>query len=115
MKRDVLKELEANIISWYDFKENCKILYCGEKEYAAYDYLKKKYIDVDFYKEEKYENVFYDYIVMLKQKIDIEEIIHLSKKLKDDGIFLIAFDNEYGISKFVTYKYNSRISSQKLP
>lgn len=108
MKRDILKELEANIISWYDFKEDCKILYCGKKENMAYEFLKRKYKNVDFYKENEQEN--YDYIVILKEKIDIEEIIYLSNKLKDDGTFLIAFDNSFGISKFVTYKYNSRIS-----
>lgn len=110
MKRDILRELEANIISWYDFKENSKILYCGEKENAAYEYLKKKYINVNFWPKDEQKNDFYDYIVMLKEKINIEEIVNLSKKLKDKGIFLIAFDNPYGISKFVTYKYNSRIS-----
>lgn len=111
MNKDVLYELGANIISWYEFEENSKILYYGEKENSAYEYLKKEYINVDFYKkEQEIKDNIYDYILVLEDKIDIEEIIYLSSKLKNEGVFLVAFDNQFGISKFVTYKYNSRIS-----
>lgn len=110
MKKGILEELQTNIVSWYDFEKNSKILYCEESEDAIYEYLKRKDVIVDLYKEKKNTDTMYDYIVILKEKIDINKLKEMLKKLKDDGIILLAFNNSYGISKFVTYNYSERIS-----
>lgn len=110
MKGNNLKDLETNIISWYEFKENSKILFCGEKESSAYEYLKGKYKNVEIYNDECSFANEYDYIIVLKSKIDEAILTKISMFLKETGIILLSFDNEYGISKFVTYKYKTRVS-----
>lgn len=110
MKENILKSLEINIISWYEFKENSKILFYGKKESLIYEYLKNEYKQVEIY-DKKYTNTKeYDYIIAIKSKIDKEQINKLTTLLKEDGIILLGFDNAYGISKFITYKYEDRIS-----
>lgn len=108
MKESIFKDLESNIISWYEFKENSKILFCGEKSNYAFKFLKDKYKNVELYEKEK--NDIYDYIVVLDSAVNEKQILKISKMLKEDGIILLAFDNTFGISKFITYKYNERIS-----
>ncbi len=110
MKGNNLKDLETNIIAWYEFKDNSKILFCGEKKSLAYEYLKSKYKNVEKYNDECNYTNEYDYIIILKSKIYETEIRKISSFLKETGIILLSFDNEYGISKFVTYKYETRIS-----
>lgn len=110
MKGNNLKDLETNIISWYEFKENSKILFCGEKKSSAYEYLKSKYKNVEIYNDECNYASEYDYIIILKSKIDEAKLTKISMLLKETGVILLSFDNEYGISKFVTYKYKTRIS-----
>ncbi len=110
MKGNNLKDLETNIISWYEFKENSKILFCGEKESSAYEYLKGKYKNVEIYNDKYTYANEYDYIIVLKSKIDEATLTKIVMFLKETGIILLSFDNEYGISKFITYKYKTRVS-----
>lgn len=110
MKRDVLKEMETNILSWYDFKKDSKILYLGEKENGAYEYLKEKYQKVDCFEKMQKQEQYYDYVVVLEDKVHMQNILEASMHLKNEGIILLAFNNEYGISKFATYLYDSRKS-----
>lgn len=110
MKRDVLKEMETNILSWYNFKKDAKILYLGKKENGAYEYLKENYQKVDSFEKVQKQEQYYDYLVILEDTIHIQNILEASMYLKDEGIILLAFNNEYGISKFTTYGYESRKS-----
>jgi hypothetical protein len=102
--------MKKNIISWYDFKENSKILYYGEENSDAYKYLKEKKCVVEKVKEENIYKNLYDYLVVLSDDIKVEKILESCNYLNEDAIILFAFDNEYGISKFVTYEYTERIS-----
>lgn len=110
MKKEVLKEMEANILSWYDFKKDAKILYLGEKENGAYEYLKEKYQRVDSLEKVQKQEQYYEYLIVLEDKIHIQKILEASMYLKNEGVILLIFDNEYGISKFTTYDYQSRKS-----
>ena len=98
--------MESNIISWYDFKIHSKTLFLGEKESELYRCLKErcKKVDVDIHSDD------YDYAVILSDEIDYDTLKEAIGVLKKSGILLIAFNNEYGISKFVTYDCKERIS-----
>ena len=98
--------MESNIISWYDFKINSKALFFGEKESDIYRCLKEKCkkVDTDVHSKE------YDYAIIISDEIDYDKLKKAIEVLKKSGIILIAFNNEYGISKFVTYDCKNRIS-----
>ena len=98
--------MENNIISWYDFNPNSRILFLGEKESEMYKCIKEKCKKVDVVAGKKE----YDYVIMISDEIDFEELSEALGKLKKSGIVLVAFNNEYGISKFVTYDCKNRIS-----
>lgn len=91
--------MESNIISWYDFKQNSKILFLGDKDSGVYKYLKKEYTKVDNEVKEK----DYDYIIIASDRIKPERLEIAIENLKKSGTLLIMFNNDYGISKFVTY------------
>lgn len=110
MKKDVLKEMNSNILSWYNFKKDSKILYLGDKENGAYEYLKENYQNVHYFDKIQTQEQYYDYLVILEDKINMQNILEASMYLKNEGIILLAFNNEYGISKFTTYYYQSRKS-----
>lgn len=110
MKNDVLKEMETNILSWYNFKKDSKILYLGEKENGAYEYLKENYQNVDTFEKLSKQEQYYDYLIILEDKVHIQNILEATMYLKNEGIILLAFNNEYGISKFTTYYYQTRKS-----
>lgn len=111
MKSKFLKEIEANILCWYEFKNNSKILYFGEKESGAYEYLKEVCKKVDFLEDNaELKDSTYDYIVILIEKVNIQKILELTKYLKTEGVILLAFSNPYGISNFVTYEKQTRVS-----
>jgi len=110
MKNDVLKEMETNILSWYNFKKDSKILYLGEKENGAYEYLKENYQNVHSFEKISKQEQYYDYLVILEDKVHIQNILEASMYLKKEGVILLAFNNEYGISKFTTYYYQTRKS-----
>ena len=107
MKKNMIEELERNIISWYDFKENSKILYWGKKEDEIYKFLKENNKKVDIAVKDK----IYDYIIIIENELNIDEILETTKYLAEDGIMLLAFNNEYGISKFTSYDFVNRETS----
>lgn len=110
MKKELLQELESNILSWYDFKKDAKILYLGNKENGAYKYLKQKHEKIYEIDELTKKEQRYDYLVVLEDKINMQNILEATIYLKEEATILIAFDNQYGISKFTTYYYKTRKS-----
>ena len=106
MGSNILEQIETNIISWYDFKPDSKILFFGDKENKIYLYLKGNYKKVST----NIQDTDYDYAIIMSDRIDYKRIDDAIKCLKETGVILIAFNNEYGITKFVTYNSEERIS-----
>ena len=79
-----LEDLRHNILNWYPFKENKNVLEIWDGKVIPEDIQDKSY----------------DYVAVLGiGDKKIEELIDISiSKLKDDGILLIAVDNELGIN-----------------
>lgn len=101
--KDELLELRRNIISWYPFEKNSKILEVWE--------------GIEATKSDNLEKCF-DYVVIIGigQK-DIEDLIDFAKlKLKEHGKLLIAIDNEIGINNLCIETTDSikKISRNKI-
>ena len=92
-QNEEITDINRNIISWYPFKKDSKILEIWGEEESL------------FSQEEKF-----DYIVLigLKNKKYIQKAIENSKRiLNDDGILLITIDNKIGINKMCTQSENT--------
>ena len=100
MKKDL------NLISWYNFNQNCEMLYLCDEENEIYNYLKCKYKNVD----NQIKNKLYDYIIIIENHIKEDVLTEMSKHLKETGTLLLGFNNEFGISKFVSYNCSNRMS-----
>lgn len=99
--------IDSKVLAWYDFKENSRILYIGKKDDKLYKYLKDKKLQIDLEKGRK----TYDYIIMINNYIEIDKLIENTEYLNEDGVLLIGFDNKYGISKFLSYDCENRVSA----
>lgn len=102
--------MEKNIISWYEFKKGDNVLFYGDEKNDAYKYLRSKQINVDKYVDNMVSKNDYDYLLILDNNITKDMLLKLMKYLNDNSIILFAFDNIFGISKFVSYNYVDRIS-----
>lgn len=91
-ENNALKSIEANCISWYDFKENAKILAIGED-------WKKIAKDSWTIVGENAQNLTekFDYI-LVKDKIGNLKIA--KQCLKPDGTILLFMNNRFGIANF---------------
>lgn len=101
--KEELLELKRNIISWYPFEKNSKILEIWE--------------GIETINTDNQANCF-DYVVIvgIGQK-EIDDLIDFAKiKLKEDGILLLAIDNEIGINNLCTETTDSikKISRNKI-
>lgn len=102
--KEVLK-IEKNIISWYPFIYNSKILCININNQELIKELKRKiekitqiedYNQLDLIKEEKYDYIFL--YGLNKDKYNLKHFLDLIEGyLKQDGIILIACNNKYGI------------------
>ena len=70
--------MENNIISWYDFNPGSRVLFLGEKESEMYRCIKEKCKKVDVVAGKKE----YDYVIMISDEIDFEELNESLGKLK---------------------------------
>lgn len=132
MKLDEMLErtkLRENILSWYPFKNDSKILevganqgeitgvlcrkckevYCIEEDKEKQKNIKNRHknfknLNVLADTNELEENEKFDYITYIGylEKVDnlTEELINIKKYLKEDGKILIAMDNRYGLKYF---------------
>ena len=102
--KEELVYLERNIIDWYPFKENSKILEIWEGKVLQ--------------TSENVEELF-DYVVVigLGEK-ELSEIVKYSlSKLSENGILLIAVDNKIGINSLcseTTTNFSKKISKKQI-
>ena len=101
------RSIDSKVLAWYEFTEGCRILYIGKKDDKLYGFLKDKKLQVEL---EPGKNP-YDYIIYINNFVDINKITDNMKYLKDDGIILVGFNNKYGISKFLSYDSENRVSA----
>lgn len=110
MEEKILKDLSVNIIKWYEFKMNSRIMYIGKNgdivEYLNENNKVTSIISID----EINDSEFYDYIIIDIQKVNIYDIEKLKQKINEDGILIFLLNNKYGITNFVTYNYKEQIS-----
>ena len=126
-----LSKLRENIVSWYPFKKQCRILEIGggfgeitgklcdnakkvvtlEESKTKAEVIAKRHKDrenleiiVGNLEDIKFDEKF-DYVVIIgmKNKKIISEIVEL---LKDDGVILTAFNNRFGVNQLSTVKAN---------
>lgn len=100
-----LLKLKRNIINWYPFKENSKILEIWEGEEKNQGEIEQEQQTA---KELNSQTMQYDYVVIIGLgNKTINELLDIScKKLKEEGILIIAVDNSLGITNFCTENAN---------
>ena len=89
--------LKTNVIRWYNFKENSKILIIGKDIKPIYDFLSKNHETIDLYKATARIVQKFDYIII---KDDISLISLVRYNLKFDTTILLLMNNRYGVSYF---------------
>ena len=114
-----LSKIRENILSWYPFKENAKILEIGANlgeitgllcenasKVVAKRYADKENLDIiaGYIENIKLDEKF-DYITLIgtleRRDVDYKQIITIAKELLNDGgKVLLAFDNKLGIKYF---------------
>ena len=114
MNVNLLQKFNKNIIKWYPFKNNTKILQIGENKQITEE-LKtfSKNIEVVTNINNNKKNV-YDYIVIYGYE-NFQKIIEKIKCfLKDDGKILIIGNNSLGINNWSKYSINSDVGVTSL-
>lgn len=101
------RSIDSKVLAWYEFTEGCRILYIGKKDDKLFGFLKDKKLQVEL---EPGRNQ-YDYLIYINNFVDVNKITENMKYLKDDGIILVGFNNKYGISKFLSYDSENRVSA----
>lgn len=113
-----IKVLEKNIISWYPFEDNSKMLCINLSSESIIKELKNKLniveqienISNDTIKDQKY-----DYILIYginKEKNKLTENLNYAKKhLNQNGTILLTCNNKYGLEKF-NVDMDSNLSKQ---
>lgn len=93
-----LKVLKTNIIRWYNFKENAKILLFGDDVDELYDFLSPNYNVVKINSETNYiTNKKFDYIIIKNQVSLLES---LKNNLYENGTILLLLNNRWGVTYF---------------
>ena len=93
-----LKVLKTNIIRWYNFKENAKILLFGDDVDELYDFLSPNYNVVKINSETNYiTNKKFDYIIIKNQVSSLES---LKNNLYENGTILLLLNNRWGVTYF---------------
>ena len=92
-----LENLKSNVIRWYKFKENSKILIIGKDVKPIYDFLSKNHETVNLYKATSRVVGNFDYIII---KDDISLISLVRYNLKPDTTILLLMNNRFGVSYF---------------
>lgn len=110
MEQEILKEISTNIIKWYSFKENSKILYIGNSRELK-EYLEKNNkVEVVNSINEIIVKEMFDYIIIDIQENIVSNIEYLKQSIKHNGTLIFLLDNKFGITNFVTYNYRNQIS-----
>ena len=99
-----LKEFNTNIIKWYEFKNYTNILQVGKKEEIT-NYLENKFKDVAVCDFEDIESINekFDNILIYGLEIKDNILSKVYKALNEDGVILIAANNNYGINNWSKY------------
>ena len=95
-----LEILKTNIIRWYSFKENSKILVVGEDIKPISDFLNKNYEVVALAGKDKAtinDEQKFDYIII---KENISLVSKLKNNLSENGSILLLMNNRYGVINF---------------
>lgn len=120
---NILLDAELNILRWYHFSENAKILaigwnnqlvrrFCEEREYIFFEATPSDLLEDDY--SVKHENTI-DYVILM-ETIEVTErpALLLQKAfscLKEDGKLLVIANNKYAIKHFCGEKtpYEERL------
>lgn len=109
---DVENEFRSNILNWYQFKKTDDVLELGNNEITKMLISKcNKVVSINKDLKNVEINRKFDYIILIGIIGKIEEIygekiglidliVFLEKYLKEDGKFLIAVDNKFGLRYF---------------
>lgn len=89
-----LEVLRTNIIKWYQFQENSKILIIGNEMQSMYEFLNQHY-DVKLQIDNQDEK--FDYII-IKDQISLLE--SFKKNLTENGTILLLLNNRWGVTYF---------------
>ncbi len=131
-----LSEIRENILNWYKFKENCKILElnanygeltgllcqkanniisiesskrCAELIAKRYEQKENIEVIVADYKKVEFQEKF-DYIVIVGIVENLENEIEYAKKyIRNDGKIIIAVNNKYGMKAWTTVREEENI------
>lgn len=90
---------EENLINWYPFSENSKILIIentNKEILNIMNQISKQVKSITLSEVDKL-NEFFDYIILFSNDVEIKSI---EKNLKKEGKLLIIADNDFGISSF---------------
>ena len=91
-----LENLKSNVIRWYKFKENSKILIIGKDVENMCDFLKENHT-VFAVSENNYKTEKFDYIII---KEDIYCLSEYKDCLVEDGTILLLMNNRWGVEHF---------------
>ena len=133
-----LSEIRENLLNWYDFKSNCKILelnanygeltglLCDKAERVVSIESSKRYAELIKKRYENRDNLeiisgelqnikikeSFDYIVIVGIANEIEKYIDFAKvHLKDDGKIFIAVNNKFGVKSWISLKEGKNVVS----
>ena len=121
-EKEDLKQFRANIVKWYDFKDNSNILLIGEniEEIKKELSLKMHQVIVKSNMAEKGDIISdekFDYIII---KDNLTELTNAKNHIKDDGTILLMLNNRFSIQNFAgadnfksIYEENSNYFSKK--
>lgn len=114
-----IKKLEKNIISWYPFKYDSKMLCINVMSENIIDYLKNKIKtirEIDRIDGESTQDEKYDYILVYginKETCQLSECINYSKNhLNYGGIILLVCDNKNGL-QFYNANFDKGVKEKK--
>lgn len=112
MNKECLKTFNTNIIKWYSFKSNSKIL-CVNANEAVIDFLSKKNLDVTVYKADESIKSVFDYILICDYEKIGRIVLKIKEFLSEQGKLLIFGKNNFSLNDFCRYdlKACSGISS----
>lgn len=137
-----LSDVRENVLNWYKFKTDSTILelnanygeitglLCKNAKRVVSIETSKKYSKIIEKRHSNKENLEliignyqnielkekFDYIVIIGIIDNLEQMIEYSKKyLKEDGIILLAVNNQYGVKAWITMNENANIiNNQKV-
>lgn len=131
-----LSEIRENLLNWYPFKENATILevkanygeltelLCQKAQKVISIEASKKKADIIEKRHHKKENLElivgnfmqielqekFDYIVIVDIVENLKQVLEQAKKyLKEDGIIILAVNNQFGVKAWITAKEEAKV------